>query len=358
MRELVRGYTITKGRGTSLMPPRSTERLISLLNSVKAEAVDNDAGRPGKFLAELCQEAAARLAPMRMASTDRTRRPAPPKGIASPWELPNLGTVAPVFRNNKGSLGLAYPYIFGRMTPFAEINGASGNGAFGTARPGRSSSSPASPTRSSMSAPRPTKRTNDRPRPQGAAGGRHGFPCVKETPSPLYWLAYQHGDVRCVAVMRAASLVIARMKARLMPDGIDEHFVSGHELTGDTAVLEPAIGRLLLADEVVKALRQDRARAPPLVREVNMPSEVHWIDGFNSTPSSGAWGTSVTSRRSRSAGRGPTPSSSSTPRSTRTRLACSTSATARGSFTAIRKSAADMWRFCHSLRRLWRELRR
>jgi hypothetical protein len=40
---------------------RSTERLIGLLASVNATAIDNDSGKPGDFLAGLCHEAAERL---------------------------------------------------------------------------------------------------------------------------------------------------------------------------------------------------------------------------------------------------------------------------------------------------------
>lgn len=40
---------------------RSTERLICLLESVNADAVNNDGGKPGEFLAEVCREAARRL---------------------------------------------------------------------------------------------------------------------------------------------------------------------------------------------------------------------------------------------------------------------------------------------------------
>jgi hypothetical protein len=48
--------------------PRTTERLIQLLETVNAPvetvnapAVNNDDGKPGEFLAELCKEAADRL---------------------------------------------------------------------------------------------------------------------------------------------------------------------------------------------------------------------------------------------------------------------------------------------------------
>lgn len=41
---------------------RTTERLIQLLENVNATAVNNDDGKPGELLAELCKEAADRLA--------------------------------------------------------------------------------------------------------------------------------------------------------------------------------------------------------------------------------------------------------------------------------------------------------
>jgi hypothetical protein len=40
---------------------RTTERLIQLLETVNPTAVNNDTGKPGEFLAELCREAAERL---------------------------------------------------------------------------------------------------------------------------------------------------------------------------------------------------------------------------------------------------------------------------------------------------------
>ncbi len=40
---------------------RSTERLIQLLETVNPTAVNNDDGKPGEFLAELCNEVAGRL---------------------------------------------------------------------------------------------------------------------------------------------------------------------------------------------------------------------------------------------------------------------------------------------------------
>jgi hypothetical protein len=42
-------------------PPNATERIIQLLESVNPTAVNNDDGKPGEFLAELCREAASRL---------------------------------------------------------------------------------------------------------------------------------------------------------------------------------------------------------------------------------------------------------------------------------------------------------
>lgn len=40
---------------------RTTERLIDLLRTVNATAIDNDGGKPGELLAEICHEAAQRL---------------------------------------------------------------------------------------------------------------------------------------------------------------------------------------------------------------------------------------------------------------------------------------------------------
>ena len=41
--------------------PRTTERLIQLLETANATTVNNDDCKPGEFLAELCKEAADRL---------------------------------------------------------------------------------------------------------------------------------------------------------------------------------------------------------------------------------------------------------------------------------------------------------
>ena len=40
---------------------RTTKRLIQLVETLNAIAVNNDDGKPGKFLAELCKKAADRL---------------------------------------------------------------------------------------------------------------------------------------------------------------------------------------------------------------------------------------------------------------------------------------------------------
>lgn len=40
---------------------RTTERLICLLESINAEAINNDGGKPGEFVAEVCRESAAML---------------------------------------------------------------------------------------------------------------------------------------------------------------------------------------------------------------------------------------------------------------------------------------------------------
>jgi hypothetical protein len=39
----------------------SDERLIQILTSVNATAIDNDGGKPGKHLAEVCRQAAERI---------------------------------------------------------------------------------------------------------------------------------------------------------------------------------------------------------------------------------------------------------------------------------------------------------
>ena len=41
--------------------PRTTERIIQLLETANANAVNNDDGEPGEFLAELCNEFLAEL---------------------------------------------------------------------------------------------------------------------------------------------------------------------------------------------------------------------------------------------------------------------------------------------------------
>lgn len=50
---------------------RSTERLIQLLETVNAEAVNNDGGKPGEFLAGVCREAAVRLRELEFAYQER-----------------------------------------------------------------------------------------------------------------------------------------------------------------------------------------------------------------------------------------------------------------------------------------------
>lgn len=56
---------------------RTTERLIQLLDSINATAINNDGGDPGEFIAALCREAAQRLrdltAPPRTPHEDELR---------------------------------------------------------------------------------------------------------------------------------------------------------------------------------------------------------------------------------------------------------------------------------------------
>jgi hypothetical protein len=51
----------------------------------------------------------------------------------------------------------------------------------------------------------------------------------------LFWLAYRTGETRCVLIVRAHSLAAARLRAALVVDGIDSHFVEGHELPAAVA---------------------------------------------------------------------------------------------------------------------------
>jgi hypothetical protein len=43
------------------MKTYDTERLIQILQTVNPTAIDNDGGRPGEFLAEVCHQAACHL---------------------------------------------------------------------------------------------------------------------------------------------------------------------------------------------------------------------------------------------------------------------------------------------------------
>jgi hypothetical protein len=70
----------------------------------------------------------------------------------------------------------------------------------------------------------------------------------------MYWLAYRQGAVRCVFIARATSLVTARLMASVGADGLDSHFVEGHELLPEMAGRVPtsSVGRLLSADEALE----------------------------------------------------------------------------------------------------------
>jgi hypothetical protein len=72
----------------------------------------------------------------------------------------------------------------------------------------------------------------------------------------MYWLAYRAGKDRCVMIVRAKSLVVARLRASMAVDGVDEHFVEGHELTPFMRRCVPArmVGRLLTAKDAERIL--------------------------------------------------------------------------------------------------------
>ena len=66
----------------------------------------------------------------------------------------------------------------------------------------------------------------------------------------MFWLAYRQGDTRSVFIVEASALIIARMKATIAVDGIDEHFVEGHALPpAARKIPKRMVGRLLSAEE-------------------------------------------------------------------------------------------------------------
>ena len=75
----------------------------------------------------------------------------------------------------------------------------------------------------------------------------------------MFWLAYQTGKTRHVVIVRANFMIAARLRAALLLESSDAHFVEGHELPPAAARKVPArmIGRLLTAagaERVVEAM--------------------------------------------------------------------------------------------------------
>jgi hypothetical protein len=57
-------------------------------------------------------------------------------------------------------------------------------------------------------------------------------------------------------IVEAGGVIAARMKAAMVIDGIDQHFIGGHELPGDVARTIPkaSLGRLLTGQEAGRIL--------------------------------------------------------------------------------------------------------
>jgi hypothetical protein len=84
----------------------------------------------------------------------------------------------------------------------------------------------------------------------------------------MFWLAYRCENDPCVIVIDAKSIVLARLLAAMVADGIDTHFIEGGELSTDVASSIPtsAVGRLLTAKEAERVLDGLVAK-PPTRRE-------------------------------------------------------------------------------------------
>ncbi len=72
----------------------------------------------------------------------------------------------------------------------------------------------------------------------------------------MFWLAYQTGKSRRVVIVRAHSLIAARLRPSFIIGGTDAQFVEGHELPPAAARKVPAgmVGRLLTAAEAERVL--------------------------------------------------------------------------------------------------------
>jgi len=82
------------------------------------------------------------------------------------------------------------------------------------------------------------------------------FPNQRNRLSHAVLARVQQGDARCVFIVRAYSLIAARLRASLLMDSIDANFIEGHQLPANVAkkVPERMVGRLLRADEARELL--------------------------------------------------------------------------------------------------------
>jgi len=80
----------------------------------------------------------------------------------------------------------------------------------------------------------------------------------------MFWLAYRCENDPCVIVIDAKSIILARLLAAMVVDGIDTHFIEGGELPTDVATSIPtsAVGRLLTAKEAERVLDGLVAKRP------------------------------------------------------------------------------------------------
>jgi hypothetical protein len=83
----------------------------------------------------------------------------------------------------------------------------------------------------------------------------------------MFWLAYRCDGDPCVIIIKASTLVLARLKASMAVEGIDEHFLEGHELPEGVMRKIPAsaVGHLLTGQEAIRildALTKNPAKRP------------------------------------------------------------------------------------------------
>jgi hypothetical protein len=81
----------------------------------------------------------------------------------------------------------------------------------------------------------------------------------------MFWLAYRCDGSPCVMIVEAGGVIAARMKAAMVIDGIDQHFIEGHELPGDVArkmIPKASLGRLMTGQEAGRILHAMVKAAP------------------------------------------------------------------------------------------------